>query len=102
MNYEYLDVVLSPLVTDAREAVATADVGAIATFPEVWRGRLIVLRTYILVCLDYASASDDPFSLKLPFYQAQYDTALADARAALTAANAATVASLFSIPLERA
>lgn len=98
----YLDQVLSTLITPDREERAMADVDAIATFAEVWRAQLILLRVYILVCLDYASAADDPFTLKLGQYQAQYDTALAGARAALTAANAAAVASLFAIPLERA
>jgi hypothetical protein len=101
-EFEYLDEVLSPLVTAEREEIAIAEVDAIAAFPVEWRGRLIVLRTYIIVCLDFASASDDPFTLKLGQYQTQYDAALADARAAAAAAARAAAASWFSIPLERA
>lgn len=73
-----------------------------AAFPAPWRERLIILRGYISACLEYASAADDPFTLKLGQYRAQYDGVLTDARATLIAANAATVASLFAIPLGRA
>jgi hypothetical protein len=59
----------------------------------------VTLRVYIIVCLEYASSSEDPFSLKLPFYRDEYDTALVNANAAVAAA--ATKSMLFSIPLER-
>lgn len=58
-----------------------------------------MLRSYILACLEYASESDDPFSVKLGQYRAEYDSAIADAQAAV--AKAAMSAGLFSIPLER-
>lgn len=99
LTYEYLDQVLSPLITEAREELAAADVDAIATFPDAWRDRLIVLRVYIITCLDYASANDDPFTLKLGQYRAQYDEALTEARK--TVSSTVTVG-LFSVPLERA
>ena len=95
----YTDQVLSSLVTVALEDAASAEVDALATFAPPWRERLIVLKAYLLVCLEYASASDDPFTLKLGQYQGQYDTALSDARAAVQ--KAAMTAGLFAIPLER-
>jgi hypothetical protein len=102
MTIDYQDQVLSPLVTPEREALATADVDALAAFPIAWRERLIMLRTYILVCLDFASTEDDPFTLKLGQYRTEFDEALVNAKAAASAATATAAASLFSIPLERA
>jgi hypothetical protein len=99
-DLDYTDQVLSPLVTDEMEEAAMAEVDAIATFPAPWRDRLVILRTYLLACLEYASESDDPFSVKLGQYRAEYDGVLADARAAV--AKAAMTTGLFSIPLERA
>lgn len=93
----YTDAVLSSLVTSAFAATATADVDSLGPFSDTWRNRLILFRVYILVCLEYASTSDDPFSLKLAFYRTEYDKALTSARSAVTASSR-----LFTIPLERA
>lgn len=95
----YQDVVLAPLISSDIEDQAVTDIDTLGTFPEAWRARLILLRIYILVCLDYASTSDDPFSVKLAFYRAEYDEALPLARAA-SLVTATT--SFFSVPLERA
>lgn len=100
MNFEYTDTVLAPLVTDEIEATAIGAIDAIADFPEPWRTLLITMRVYIIVCLEYASAADDPFSLKLPFYITQYDSALVNANKAAAALTAAT-SIIFSIPMER-
>ncbi|WP_295408766.1 hypothetical protein [uncultured Thiocystis sp.] len=99
-DLEYLDQVLSPLVTAAHEDRAIAEVDAMATFTDPWRGRLTVLRVYIAICLEYARTNDDPFSVKLAEYRAEYDPVLTDARAAVT--KSAMTTGLFSIPLGRA
>jgi hypothetical protein len=96
----YTDQVLSPLVTVAIETAAMAEIDALATFPAPWRDRLVILRVYLALCLEYASESDDPFSVKLGQYRVEYDGVLADARAAV--AKAAMTTGLFSIAMERA
>lgn len=101
-DFEYQDQVLATLITPERELQAMSDVDDLGTFSESWRARLILLRVYILTCLEFASAKDDPFTLKLGQYQAQFDAALAAARQAAEAAKAAAAAGLFSIPLGRA
>lgn len=102
MELEYTDTVLAPLVTDEIEATAMAAVDAIATFAEPWRTLLVVNRVYIIVCLEYASSNEDPFSLKLPFYRTEYDTFLTKANEITGSGSTPTTGSvLFSIPLER-
>ncbi len=100
-DLDYTDQVLSSLITDEYAELATAEVDTIATFPEPWRSRLILLRIYIRACLEYASAADDPFTLKLAQYRAEYDAALPLATAAARAAAAST-APFMSMALERA
>lgn len=96
--HSYTDAVLSPLVTEAIEATAIADVEALGEFPDPWPERLTVFRVYILLCLEYASTDDDPFSVKLPYYRAEWNLAMKDAQTA----RARATTGLFSIPLERA
>lgn len=98
----YQDQVLSTLITEERELQAMSDVDDLGAFSESWRSRLILLRVYILVCLEYASDKDDPFTLKLGQYQSQFDMALTAAKEAAKTAAASAAAGLFSIPLERA
>lgn len=97
-EYTYTDQVLSPLVTDAIEETAMAEVAALGTLPDPWPERLTVLRVYVLVCLEYSSTSDDPFSVKLPYYKAEFDAAVTDAKGAQARASSG----LFFVPLERA
>ncbi|MGQ9815719.1 MAG: hypothetical protein ACUVR3_11325 [Candidatus Roseilinea sp.] len=99
LRYTYTDQVLSTLVTEQIEARAIAEINDLGTLPAPWPERLTVLRVYILVCLEYASTSDDPFSVKLPYYKSEFDTAVLKARAA---ARAASSGGLFFVPLERA
>lgn len=98
-EYIYTDQVLSPLVTDGLEETALSEIAALGELPDPWTERLTVLRVYVLVCLEYSSTSDDPFSVKLPYYKAEFDAAVVDAKAAQ--ARAATASSLFFVPLER-
>lgn len=81
-EYIYTDQVLRPLVTSAIEETAISEIETLGTLPGPWPERLTILRVYVLICLEYASASDDPFSIKLPYYKAEYDQALLTAKAA--------------------
>lgn len=96
-DLDYTDVVLKSLVTDDLAATATADVDGMGTYTEAWRNRLIMFRVYVLICLEYASTADDPFSVKLDYYRNEFDRAKVQADRAATAPLFA-----MSIPLERA
>lgn len=94
---DYTDVVLTSLVTPEIADTATVDVDAMGTYTEAWRKRLIMFRVYVLICLEYASTADDPFSVKLDYYRHEFDKAKVQA-------DRSAVSSLFmlSVPLERA
>jgi len=80
----YNDQFLSRLATPERETQAASDVDAIATFPALWRDRLVVLRCYILICLDSQKGGlEDVYAVKLTAYRAEWSATLAQARAAV-------------------
>jgi hypothetical protein len=99
-EYDYADPYLTRLVTDDREERATADVDAVGTFADPWRARLIVLRVYVLICIESIVDPSDAFSAKLNQYRKEYEQALIVARAARATTDAPAV--FASIPLERA
>lgn len=103
LAYAYTDAYLAPLVTQDREDRAIADVAAYGTFPTDWTERLVRLRAYVLVCLESTKSPEDLFTSKLSAYRKEFDQALPLAQAAANAASTTpTIASLVSIPLERA
>jgi hypothetical protein len=77
----YSDSYLSSLVTTDRQNRAISDVDLIGTFNTSWRDRLIVLRTYILICQESVANSDDIFSKKLQVYSDEFNKLLSLARA---------------------
>lgn len=98
----YFDAYLAPLIakTPEYETRAAADVAQRGTFPAPWPDTLIVLRAYVLLCLESSASAEDVFSLKLKQYQAEWKEALSQAQAAVNVAAAMPAVSLF-IPLER-
>ena len=107
MYYTYTDSYLKNRVTEDIEATAMEEIDAIREFPDDpidWREKLVVLRTYILSCLEQTSASDDVFAVKLTHYRKEYDSTLSRAHAAANAleADQSQIISLQSIDLERA
>jgi hypothetical protein len=101
MSLTYADPYLARHVTDEREARAALDVDALGTFPTLWRDRLIVLRVYLLVCIESTADPQDAFSAKLAHYRREFETTLGQARAEVAEAAGTTVV-FASIPLERA
>ena len=102
----YFDGYLAPLVTVDRETRAAADVAAYGTLPAAWVTRLVVLRAYMLTCLESQKAPDDLFAAKLSAYRKEYDSSVIQAIQAQAAADALTgtanSSSPFVIPIERA
>lgn len=104
LTYTYADGYLAPLVTPAREQKAIDDVQLLGTLPEAWVQRLVVLRAYVITCLESQKAPDDLFAAKLITYRKEYSDVLAQARAAQAAAGGSSAAggwSFFTVPLER-
>jgi hypothetical protein len=100
LTLTYYDSYLTPLITDDRETRALADVDRIAAFPAEWRGKLGVLRAYVLTCLESNADAEDVFSVKLKQYQKEFDHTLAQARAAANVVALVPSLGLF-IPIER-
>lgn len=96
----YADAYLAGQCTDDREFRATRDVDDIAPFAPVWRDRLIVLRTYIIACLECQADADDLFAAKLKHYRVEFDRVLAQARAATTDASGRPM-SVFAVQIDR-
>ncbi len=106
-TYDYTDAYLTKFCTEAIEERAIADVAVMGTFNDFWTERLVVLRTYILACLENQADAEDLFTAKLKSYRAEMQQAgaQAQAQAAADAAEAAGTQDsfgIFSIPLERA
>lgn len=97
LTYTYADAYLKPNINEEREGRALADVGDV---PEPWKGKLVVLRAYVITALECQAQPDDLFAQKLKHYRAEYEAMLAQARAATATSSAGLV--VFSVPMERA
>lgn len=103
--YTYYDAYLKTRVSQEIEDRAMLDVNNLGTFPASpinWQEKLVVLRSYIIACLELGADSDDVFAQKLKQYRAEFDQQLALARQAAAAVDSTKYTPLLSIPLERA
>jgi hypothetical protein len=89
LTYFYPDAYLQPLITEPREQRAASDVADLGALPEAWLPRLVVLRAYVITCLESQRTADDLFGVKLTQYRKEFTDALAQARAHQAAADAA-------------
>lgn len=96
----YPDAYLAKFCTQTREDRAYEDVDALGTFSETWRDKLTTIRCYIIACLENQAAPDDLFTAKLKSYRSEFDSLLAQARAATPDAEG-LAPPMYSIPLER-
>lgn len=101
-THTYFDGYLKTHVTDEREARATAEVATFGSFAGDWTARLVVLRAYVITCLECQGATDDLFAQKLKHYRQEFDALLVQARNATPVADGKPARALFSINLERA
>lgn len=97
----YFDAYLKSSVTEERETRAGLNVAEYGAFAADWTARLVVLRTYIIVCLECQAQPDDLYSQKLKNYRNEFDAVLAQARADTQDAEGHPLPVL-SVPLERA
>mgnify|MGYP000849606024 CR=1 FL=1 len=100
LTYTYADAYLKGQMTAYRETRAMADVDAIATFAASWREKLVILRAYIVACLECQAQPDDLFAQKLKHYRTEWEIVLAQARATVEDDAGLPLVS-FSVSLER-
>ena len=96
----YPDAYLAKFCTIDRETRAFDEVDMLGTFTDAWRNRLAVIKCYVLACLENQADAEDLFTAKLAAYRKEFDSMLAQARAA-TPDDAGNVL-IFNVPLERA
>jgi hypothetical protein len=97
------DAFLAKFCTSDRQVRAAEDVATIGTFPAAWEKRLVVLRTYILACIEHQADAEDLFNTKLKTYRGEWDRTLPLAQSAQNADDdVVDSGGVFSIPLERA
>lgn len=99
-THDYQDPYLTALVTADRETRAMADVAALGSFAGDWGDKLVILRAYVITCVECQASPDDLFVQKLKHYRQEFDTALMQARAATPKADGRFT--MFSMPLDRA
>lgn len=102
LSLTYTDAYLKGRVTDQIEFRAYADVDNIATFESEWRNRLVVIRAYIITCMEQGSSETDVFSQKLKEYRKEFDFLLNQAKNSLAASNTGSNIAQLTIPIERA
>lgn len=107
LTYTYPDAYLARFCVEERELRAIDDVALLAasagvTFDADWTERLVILKTYILACLENQADGEDLFTHKLKTYRDELSTQLPRAvTAAQAAAGTISGFSMLSIPLER-
>jgi hypothetical protein len=97
----YYDAYLKTHVTEERETRAEDEVNEYGTFDNTWVGRLVVLRTYVIICLECQAQPDDLFSQKLKNYRTEFDAVLLQARADTLDAESNPLPTM-TVALERA
>lgn len=101
-TYTYYDAFLKLHITDDRETRAAADVATHGDFAPEWIAKLVVIRAYIITCMECHAQADDLFAQKLKVYRNEWDTVLSQARSAITDPVTGQKQAIFSISLERA
>lgn len=100
----YADKYLAPLVTVDIETRATEDVADLGTLPAGWVAKLVVLRAYLITCVESQRTPGDTFEAKLAAYRTEWRDTLAGARkaqAAIDQAAGTSSGSAFSVELFR-
>ena len=103
MTYPYNDAYLAKHCTLDRETRAIADVAIMGDFSAEWTERLVITRTYVIVCQENQASLDDLFTAKLKTYRSEFEKLLPMAKAAADElAGTQSEGGVFSVPLERA
>lgn len=100
----YRDAYLKKFATQELEDIASEDVALLNggdEFDTEWQEKLTVIRLYILACLENQADETDLFTAKLRTYNKEFEGLIAKARTA-SPDSEGNMASIFSIPLERA
>lgn len=83
----YSDKFLVGLITEEIELRASEDVASFGAFDADWNERMVVVRAYLIACMENVKAQDDIFNTKFKLYQKEFDMLMQKARTTNSAAS---------------
>ena len=100
LEYDYYDEYLKQNISPHTELRAKTEINYLKLKNEFFISKLVVLKTYIICCLENQTSADDLFAVKLKQYKAEFEAVLALALQD-KAQNGSTFINAFNAPLLR-
>ena len=100
LEYDYYDEYLKPNISPHTELRAKSEINYLKLKNELFISKLVVLKAYIICCLENGTSADDLFAVKLKQYKAEFEAVQALALQD-KAQNGSTFLNAFNAPLLR-
>lgn len=100
LEYDYYDEYLKQNISPHTELRAKTEINYLKLKNEFFISKLVVLKAYIICCLENQTSADDLFAVKLKQYKAEFEAVLALALQD-KAQNGSTFLNAFNAPLLR-
>ena len=100
LEYDYYDEYLKQNISPHTELRAKSEINYLKLKNEFFISKLVVLKTYIICCLENQTSADDLFAVKLKQYKAEFESVQALALQD-KAQNGSTFINAFNAPLLR-
>ena len=100
LEYDYYDEYLKQNISPHTELRAKSEINYLKLKNEFFISKLVVLKAYIICCLENQTSADDLFAVKLKQYKAEFEAVLALALQD-KAQNGSTFINAFNAPLLR-
>ena len=100
LEYDYYDEYLKQNISPHTELRAKSEINYLKLKNELFISKLVVLKAYIICCLENGTSADDLFAVKLKQYKAEFEAVLALALQD-KAQNGSTFINAFNAPLLR-
>ena len=100
LEYDYYDEYLKQNISPHTELRAKTEINYLKLKNEFFISKLVVLKTYIICCLENQTSADDLFAVKLKQYKAEFEAVQALALQD-KAQNGSTFINAFNAPLLR-
>ena len=77
LEYDYYDEYLKQNISSHTELRAKSEINYLKLKNELFIYKLVVLKAYIICCLENGTSADDLFAVKLKQYKAEFEAVLA-------------------------
>ena len=74
LEYDYCDEYLKQHINKSTELRAKTEINYLKLKNEFFIAKLVVLKTYIICCLENQTSADDLFAVKLKQYKAEFES----------------------------